>query len=900
MGLLSDKKQESYELVDSSQFNDIDLERGEGQSQDHQPEQTQSRVSSESTRSTSRSSINSQTSELLQGINRYTDINDEAEDFTSSSGYLNANKGGVRRKLWISVIFAAVVALWVVGLFGYSVGAKKSNYHYTPSKTSNQSSISTSTTRLKIPTRTALPLVEYDIHKERDPLPTESIVGDIIIEPIDFLDSGSLNITKDEDEGIYLSSENRAFILKKSSDRQFQQVLYDQDKFSHDNHEHEISDFKPSYTVKYAIVGTNKEAEFRHSGKSLYWLYNIELKTFQPLSKDGKESKLSLAIWSPKFNYISFVQDNNLYVYDVKTSNVKQISTDGKSDILNGKTDWVYEEEVLATDSAIWWSPDESNLIYMRTDDTKVKDHDLEFFIEDDQFPKVEKLKYPKPGGANPLVSLHNYNIHTGENKEVDRSGSTLGDDFVIYGCQWLDSENFIVRETNRESKILNYRHLSSRTGKTSIIHTVDALKEYNGWIEKFSDMVPISKNEKFGRSNLGFIDTIVVDGYNHLGLFEITDGKAKVIPLTKGDWETTSGALAYDQEQNKIFFTANRRSSFENHLYSVDIGNQNMTSLTDTNQLGYYTVSFSPTSRHNVITKDGPELPLMYGKDRLHKRASVHNFFGEDISYHKVKVDEDEDGNPVTVNVVEVLPKGFKPNGTHPLLVNVYGGPGSKKVSSKFQISFEDTVGLKTNAVILYIDPRGTGGQGWKYRSWANGHIGYWEPRDITEVTREWIDSRPYIDEDQTAIWGWSYGGFSTLKTLEFDGGNVFKYGMAVAPVTDWTLYDSIYTERYMGQPKDNEVGYHESRVNNVYAFKDVKRFLVMHGTGDDNVHVQNSLRLFDKFNLASVANFDMKVYPDSNHNIDFHNANAIVYKKLETWLVNAFEGHFDNLIYA
>jgi dipeptidyl aminopeptidase/acylaminoacyl peptidase len=197
---------------------------------------------------------------------------------------------------------------------------------------------------------------------------------------------------------------------------------------------------------------------------------------------------------------------------------------------------------------------------------------------------------------------------------------------------------------------------------------------------------------------------------------------------------------------------------------------------------------------------------------------------------------------------------------------------------------------------VVLFIEPRGTAGQGWRFRSWANNKIGYWEPRDIVKVTEQWLEN-DFIDKQRTAVWGWSYGGFTTLKTLEYDGGNIFKYGMAVAPVTNWLFYDSIYTERYMNKPENNEEGYKISQISNVANLQKANRFLIMHGTADDNVHIQNTYSLLDLLDVGNVKNYDVHVFPDSEHSIYYHNANSIVYSKLSSWLKDAFYGDFDDL---
>ena len=208
-----------------------------------------------------------------------------------------------------------------------------------------------------------------------------------------------------------------------------------------------------------------------------------------------------------------------------------------------------------------------------------------------------------------------------------------------------------------------------------------------------------------------------------------------------------------------------------------------------------------------------------------------------------------------------------------------MYNGPGSQMVNKAFNVDFQSYIASSLGYIVVTVDGRGTGFTGRKSRVIVRGHIGHYESHDQIEAAKMWAKKK-YVDEDRMAIWGWSYGGFMTLKTLEQDAGRTFKYGMAVAPVTDWRFYDSIYTERYMHTPQHNPYGYDNSSVSDVDALSKNVRFLIMHGVADDNVHVQNTLTLLDKFDLAGIENYDVHVFPDSDHSIYFHNANRIVYE--------------------
>lgn len=284
-----------------------------------------------------------------------------------------------------------------------------SHRHYDYAKHSKKPSQANSTTtetagNSVIPTKTLIPLEEYPIRPTRQEIPTQALGSEIMTDEVFFLDPGSTRPSKADDEGHYILRENGGFVVKKLADKTYSQVLLKSDQFKFEDKEYTIETLTPNYNLTHAIITTNRESIFRHSSKSHHWIVDFETGETERIPADEVYGPFYLARWSPKFNYIAFVQYNNLFVYDIKTKKSTKITKDGGEDILHGRTDWVYEEEVFATDAALWWSPDESNLIFMSTDDSKVHDQDLEFFISGNLFPEVERIDYPKPGGDNPIV----------------------------------------------------------------------------------------------------------------------------------------------------------------------------------------------------------------------------------------------------------------------------------------------------------------------------------------------------------------------------------------------------------------------------------------------------------------------------------------------------------------
>lgn len=351
-----------------------------------------------------------------------------------------------------------------------------------------------------------------------------------------------------------------------------------------------------------------------------------------------------------------------------------------------------------------------------------------------------------------------------------------------------------------------------------------------------------------------------------------------KPIHLTKGKWEVVDAPSAVDLENNLVYFIATKKSSIERHVYSVKLDGTGMGDFTNTTHDAYYGVSFSTGAGYALLDYDGPGIPYqeMIGTPAVDKSFSKMWQENEDVEHLAKEIElptfhystVNIDG--IDLNVVERRPPHFNSKKSYPVLFYVYGGPGSQLVEKRFDIDYQSFIAANLEYIVVTVDGRGTGYIGRGARCIVRGNLGYWEAHDQIETAKIW-GAKDYVDESRIAIWGWSYGGFMTLKTLEQDAGKTFSYGMSVAPVTDWRFYDSIYTERYMHTPQNNLEGYQNATIENVTAVGQNVRFLLMHGVADDNVHVQNSLTLLDKFDLAGIENYDFHAFPDSDHSIYF-----------------------------
>ncbi|ANB11796.1 Dap2p [Sugiyamaella lignohabitans] len=668
-----------------------------------------------------------------------------------------------------------------------------------------------------------------------------------------------------------------------------------------------------------AILSTDRKKNWRHSSFSLFWVLDLETREITPVNTKDSSRPIALAEWSPRGDRIAFVADNNIflrYVGGEDDGTVKQITTDGGDEIFYGRPDWVYEEEVFSGSKALWWSLNGEYLAFLRTNDTEVPEFPIPYFVQhgddgSDPYPELVNLKYPKPGFPNPIVNILFLEISTEEYYAVPVEENPAIDN-LITEVLWTDNSKVILRVTSRESDILKISVVDAKTRTGKIVRSSDETGDDGGWFEVSQDTVFIPADPENGRPEEGYIDTIFVDGYNHLAFFSPVDSSEPKTILTRGEWEVTD-VSSVDLKNNKVYFLSTKKSAVERQLYSVNLDGTGLTSVSDDSQDGYYRASFSADSRYVLLSYDGPEVPWqkvvdLHSESPLSHAETIESNSGlrdrlkdyalPKINHFQLKVATDEEtGADIVANVKEILPASFNPAKKYPVLFFVYGGPGSQTVTKAFALDFQRILSGLEDIIVVSVDGRGTGFMGRKFRTVVRDKLGHFEPLDQI-TTAKYYASKPYVDAEHIAIWGWSYGGYMTLKTLETDAGQTFRYGMSVAPVTNWRFYDSVYTERYMHTPQNNPKGYAEAAIHNVTAIAQNERFLLMHGTGDDNVHVQNSLVLLDLFDQNNVENYDVHVFPDSDHSISFNNANTIIYDKLHHWITSAFQGKFKTIL--
>ncbi|KAF7519967.1 hypothetical protein G7054_g12923 [Neopestalotiopsis clavispora] len=824
---------------------------------------------------------------------------DETGAFLPSAGRLKGKGQGMDRKLKRILIAMAVVfaAAWGIGLFTF-ISSK--SYQHSSEKEHDPMATSSRGSGKKI----SLDLVQSGFFS-----PTSH--GISWIEGANGEDG--LLLEQGASKKDYLVVEDVRSLNTEhaaaNADILAKQTLMRNGWFDYKNRQISPQKVWPSPNLKKVLIATDVKKNWRHSFTAVYWIFDVASQKAEPLDPVNPDLRVQLAQWSPQSNAVAYTSNNNLYVRRIEGSNVVQITKDGGPEYFYGIPDWVYEEEVFGGNSATWWSDDGAYLTFLRTNETLVPEYPVQYFIErpsgespppgEESYPEVRQIKYPKAGSPNPFVDLLFYDMSRGDMFAVDIAGGFAPDDLLITEVVWA-GDKVLVKETNRVSDIMRVVLVDviARSGKT--VRTDDVGQIDGGWFEISQDTRYIPADPSNGRPEDGYIDTVVYGNGDHLAYFTPLDNPDPVM-LTSGKWEVDGGPQAVDLKNNLVYFRATKESSIQRHIYSVKLDGTDLKSITDTSKEGYYSASFSSNAGYVLLSYQGPSIPWQKVLSTPGNQVSYNHLIEENkdlaakaqkyelplLEYGTIHVDGFD------FNYVERRPPHFNPNKRYPILFQQYQGPGSQSVSKAFRIDFQSYIAAALGYVVVTVDGRGTGFIGREARVVVRKNLGRWESHDQIAAGKIWA-AKPYIDANRVAIWGWSYGGFNTLKTLEQDAGQTFKYGMAVAPVTDWRFYDSIYTERYMLTPQENAAGYDATAISNVTALSGNVRFLIMHGVADDNVHMQNTLTLLDKLDLAGVENYDLHMFPDSDHGIYFHNANQIVYDKLVNWLINAFNGEW------
>lgn len=619
------------------------------------------------------------------------------------------------------------------------------------------------------------------------------------------------------------------------------------------------------------IIKTEGESIYRRSSKALFYIYDFGQGTLTKVNND--DTKVSYATLDPTSTKVAFVKLNNLYFQDLQSGKVTQITKDGeKNKIINGSTDWVYEEE-FSFAQAFYWSPEGKKIAFIRFDETDVKEFTMTLY-NDELYPTYETFKYPKVGEKNAEVSTHVYDLKSKTTEEVD-----LGDmsNMYIPRVKWTqDDDKLCVFKMNRHQNDLQLHLYDTKKKRTDLL-----LQETNKYYVDITDDLTFLKNGK------EFIWTSEKSGYNHIYLYNMKGKEQKA--LTSGDYDVTA-FYGVDEVNDKVYYQAADKSPLERSVYEVSLagkGKRNLTPYDGTNN-----VQFSSTYDYFVNTNSAINSPATYTVyDRALKIERVIEDNKKIVQLQKdygtTKVEFftfDTDGTKL--NGWMIKPANFDANKQYPVFMTQYSGPGSQQVTNSWKGNnyWWYQMLAQNGYIVACVDPRGTGARGEEFKKMTYQKLGHYETLDQIAAAK-YLGGLQYVDAERIGIYGWSYGGYmSSLCILK--GNDVFKSAIAVAPVTSWKWYDTVYTERYMRTLAENKDGYNDN--SPIYFADKLKgNYLLVHGLADDNVHFQNSAEMANAL-IKANKQFDTYYYPNRNHGIYGDNARLHLWNKMNDFIFN------------
>ncbi|MDM9631516.1 S9 family peptidase [Robiginitalea aurantiaca] len=615
------------------------------------------------------------------------------------------------------------------------------------------------------------------------------------------------------------------------------------------------------------LLATEVEPIYRRSRLGIYYIYDLSSGAILKVS----DQKIQEPTLSPGGDQVAYVMENNLYMLNLASGERKQLTMDGsQNDIINGVTDWVYEEEFSFV-RAFDWNSDGDKIAFLRFDEREVPEFSMDVYGQD-LYPAPHVFKYPKAGEANAKVSLHIYDAKTGSTREV-----ALGNPHYIPRIQWMNHPDHLsVQTLNRHQDRLVLHKVN-----TLSLEVTTLLEETDAAYVDVTDNLTFLPDDRF-------IWTSERDGFNHIYLYDSARGKQQ--QLTSGPWEVTS-YYGYDARKGRIFYQSSEQGSINRDIYSIsDKGSskRRLSSGTGTNQaafsadFSYFINTFSNVDTPPVYTlhkaSDGKLVKELKNNQVLLERVKGYEMAPKEFSTLSVN------GNDL--NMWMIKPADFDPSKKYPLLMFQYSGPGSQQVANRWfgANDYWHQMLASEGYIIACVDGRGTGLKGRDFKKVTQLELGKFEVEDQIAAARQ-LSTRPYIDESRTGIWGWSYGGFMSSNCI-LKGNEVFEMAIAVAPVTSWRFYDTIYTERYMHTPQENASGYDENSPLN-FADQLKGKFLLVHGSADDNVHVQNTMRMIEALVQANKP-FEWAVYPDRNHGIYGGNTRLHLYNKMTQFVLD------------
>ena len=612
------------------------------------------------------------------------------------------------------------------------------------------------------------------------------------------------------------------------------------------------------------ILGKDIQKVYRRSTKGTYYAFSVGSKKVRFIGENIQEPT-----FSPDSKKVAYAKNNNLFMLDLTTNLTTQVTKDGKyNHIINGTTDWVYEEE-FGFVRAFEWSNDSKFIAFLRFNESKVREFSMGV-TGDGLYPSQHVFKYPKAGEDNAKVSLHMYSLTTKNTKKIN-----LGVYEYIPRIKWSTKEGVLIATT------LNRHQNDLKLHKVNAVRS-SAMLLFN---EKDAAYVSVKDDLTFLDDN-SFIWTSEKDGFNHIYHYNF-NGKL-INQITKGNWEVTK-YYGFNKEKKTIYYQSVENGSINRGVYSIGLDGTNKKLLS--NNIGTNTAAFSRNLNYFINTHSSSETPPIFSlysaegemikviKDNAPLQEKLTDYKMSQKEFSTIKIN----GNDL--NMWMIKPADFDAQKEYPLLMFQYSGPGSQQVANRWNGTndYWHQLLAQEGMIIICVDGRGTGLKGRDFKKVTQKELGKFEVEDQIAAAKK-LAERSYIDKNNIGIWGWSYGGFMSTNCL-LKGNDIFSTAIAVAPVTSWRFYDTVYTERYMQTPQENASGYDDNSPIN-YTDKLEGNYLLVHGTGDDNVHAQNSMRMINAL-VAANKPFDIAMYPDRAHGIrKGKNTRLHLYKKMTAFI--------------
>ncbi len=613
----------------------------------------------------------------------------------------------------------------------------------------------------------------------------------------------------------------------------------------------EVQDYSFSDDESKLMLSTKFEAIYRRSGTCTYYVFDLKTRKATKLSNKDKQL---FATFAPVGNKVAFVRDNNVFVKDLDNNSETQVSSDGEyNKIKNGWSDWVYEEEFSVARN-FFWNSNGTKLAYIKFDESKVKEFEMPMYTG--LYPEQYKFKYPKAGESNSIVSVHIYDLASKTTKPVDIGTEK---DIYIPRIKWThDASILSVQRMNRLQNKLELLFADAATGASKVVLSEEA-KTY----------IDVSDDLVFLKDNKGFIWCSEKDNFNHFYHYDFT-GKL-VNQITKGNWDVID-FKGYDENTKTLFYTSTEVSAIDRDLYSVSLDGKTKKKLSvlkgNTNasfssSFKYYVSTWSDANTppvHELHSADGKLLKVL--EDNKAVKEKLSNYDITKCDFFTFKTSEN-----IELNGWMMKPINFDPAKKYPVYMYAYGGPGSNACNNSWGGAnyYWYQLLCQQGYIVVCVDGRGTLGRGREFKHSTYLQLGKLESTDQIEVAK-YLGQQAYIDKSRIGFQGWSFGGYMA-SILIAKGGDYFKATIAVAPVTNWRYYDNIYTERFMRTPQENAKGYDDNSPINFT--KNIKgKYLLIHGSADDNVHLQNSMEMTEELVKNNIP-FEQFIYPNKNHGI-------------------------------